>query len=296
MIDEGDRVLTERLRRHVERLAGEIGERNISLPGALQRAAMYIEEEWGELGYAVERLEYNVGGLRCANLVATRTGGTRQDEILLLGAHYDSATGSPGANDNASGVAALLEISRLFIAHEPVLSVRFVAFVNEEQPFFRTDQQGSMVYAKTARQRGDDVRLMVSLETIGYYSDEPHSQRYPPFFGLFYPDRGNFIGIVSDFRSRSTARRTAEAFRAQSDFPLQTVSTFRFIPGVSWSDHRSFWREGYPALMVTDTAFYRYRHYHAPSDTPDKLAYRELARVTQALFKAFAALAREGID
>lgn len=288
--------LTHRLQMHVERLAGDIGERNVFASEALQRAAVYIEDEWGTMGYDVERLEYDVSGIRCANLVTTRKGSARSSEILLLGAHYDSVIGSPGANDNASGVAALLEIARMFQAVEPMLTVRFVAFVNEEPPFFWTHKQGSMVYAEAARRRGDDIRLMASLETIGCYSDQPGSQSYPPLFRLFYPNRGNFIGIVSDFGSRPAMQRLAEAFRAQSDFPLQTVSTFRFIPGVSWSDHRSFWRHGYPAVMVTDTAFYRYRHYHAPTDTADKLAFPELAQVTLGLFEAFAVLAREGVD
>jgi Zn-dependent M28 family amino/carboxypeptidase len=290
-----DQVLTRRLRTHVERLAGAIGERNVFVPEALRQAAGYIEAEWGALGYGVERLEYDVCGIRCANLVATRKGSARCREILLLGAHYDSVIGSPGANDNASGVAALLEISRMFQALEPALTVRFVAFVNEEPPFFWSRQRGSRVYARAARGRGDDIRLMAALETIGCYSSQPGSQRYPPVFRFFYPDRGNFIGIVSDLRSRTAMRRLATAFRGQSDFPLQTVSTFRFIPGVAWSDHHSFWRQGYPAVMVTDTAFYRYRHYHAPTDTPDKLAYPQLAQVTLGLFKAFAVLAREGV-
>jgi Zn-dependent M28 family amino/carboxypeptidase len=289
-------TLIYRLQTHVERLAEDIGERNVFASEALQRAAVYIEDEWGTMGYDVERLEYDVSGIRCANLVTTRKGSARSSEILLLGAHYDSVIGSPGANDNASGVAALLEIARMFQAVEPMLTVRFVAFVNEEPPFFWTHKQGSMVYAEAARRRGDDIRLMASLETIGCYSDQPGSQSYPPLFRLFYPNRGNFIGIVSDFGSRPAMQRLAEAFRAQSDFPLQTVSTFRFIPGVSWSDHRSFWRHGYPAVMVTDTAFYRYRHYHAPTDTADKLAFPELAQVTLGLFEAFAVLAREGVD
>lgn len=275
--------------------SGAIGERNVFVPGALRQAAAYIEDEWDSLGYAVERHEYKVSEVRCANLVATRHGSTRQSEMLLLGAHYNSVIGSPGANDNASGVAALLVISRMFQAIEPALTVRFVAFVNEEPPFFWTRQQGSMVYAQAARRRGDDIQLMASLETIGYYSSEPGSQSYPPLFRFFYPDRGSFIGIVSDFRSRIAMRRLATAFRAQSDFPLQTAATFRFIPGVAWSDHHSFWRQGYPAVMVTDTAFYRYRHYHAPTDTPEKLAYPELTQVTLGLFKAFAVLAREGV-
>ncbi len=290
-----EQALTCRLRAHVEQLAGEIGERNVFAPEALERAAAYIEAAWGKLGYGVERLAYEVSGIRCANLIATRKGSARHNEIVLLGAHYDSVIGSPGANDNASGIAALLEISRMFRTLEPALTMRFVAFVNEEPPFFSTRQQGSMVYAEAARRQGDDIRLMASLETIGCYSNEPGSQRYPPLFRFFYPNRGNFVGMVSDLRSGSAMRRLAAAFRAQSDFPLQTVSTFRFVPGVAWSDHHSFWRQGYPALMVTDTAFYRYRHYHAPTDTPDKLAYPELAKVTLGLFKAFAVLACEGV-
>lgn len=298
-MNHDDQILAHVLahvRRHVERLAGEIGERNIFKPAALRRAAAYIEEEWSTQGYDVEHLKYDVSEIRCANLIASRLGRTRKDEILLIGAHYDSVMGSPGANDNASGVAALLEISRMFRQLEPALTVRFVAFVNEEPPFFWTSQQGSMVYAQASRLRGDDIRLMASLETIGCYSSEPGSQSYPPLFRFFYPDRADFIGMVSDLRSRTALRRLATAFRVQSDFPLQTVSTFRFIPGVAWSDHHSFWRQGYPALMVTDTAFYRYRHYHAATDTPDKLAYPELAQVTLGLFKAFAALADSGMD
>ena len=287
--------LAGRLRTHVRQLAGEIGERNVFCPQALAAASAYIEGQWREQGYAVERQAYDAAGVRCANLEAARPGGTHRAEILLLGAHYDSVAGCPGANDNASGVAVLLELTRMFASLDPALTVRFVAFVNEEPPFFRTSQQGSMRYADAARLRGDDIRLMISLETMGAYSDTPGSQSYPPLFALFYPDRADFVGMVSDFRSRSAMRRLAAAFRAHSEFPLQTTATFRFVPGVSWSDHRSFWRNGYRAVMITDTAFYRYRHYHAASDTPDKLAYPELARVTLGLFGAFATLAREGV-
>ncbi len=286
----------QNLRAHVEQLAGEIGERNIYHPRALQAAASYIERQWEQQGYAVERLAYEVSGVRCLNLEITRSGGARQPEILLMGAHYDTVMGSPGANDNASGVSALLEMSRLLASVAPALTVRFVAFVNEEAPFFTSGQQGSMVYAEAARRRGDDIRLMASLETIGWYCNEPGSQNYPPLFNLFYPDRADFLGFVSNFRSRAAMRRLAEAFRANSDFPLETAATFQSVPGVSWSDHRSFWSQGYRAMMVTDTAFYRYRHYHMPSDTPDKLAYSELTQVTSGLFAAFSELAREGVD
>jgi Zn-dependent M28 family amino/carboxypeptidase len=285
--------MTKRLQAHVQLLAGDIGERNVLHPAALNDAVSYIESEWNRQGYAVKQLAYEVSGVRCANLEVVRDGNTRWREILLVGAHYDSVMGSPGANDNASGVAALLEISRKVAAIDPSMTVRFVAFVNEEPPFFMSNQQGSMVYAKSARHRGDDIRLMASLETIGWYSNRPGSQRYPPLFNLFYPDCANFIGMVSDFRSEVAMRRLAHAFRAHSDFPLQTVSTFRFVPGVSWSDHRSFLRQGYHAMMITDTALYRYPHYHAHDDTPDKLAYPEFSQVTLALCAAFIDIAQK---
>jgi Zn-dependent M28 family amino/carboxypeptidase len=291
-----EQALTQNLRTHVEQLAGEIGERNVFRPRGLQAAASHIEYQWEQQGYAVERLAYEVSGVRCLNLEITRGGGARKREILLIGAHYDTVIGSPGANDNASGVSALLEISRLFVSIEPALTVRFVAFVNEEPPFFMGHQQGSMVYAEEARQHGDDIRLMASIETIGWYINEPDSQSYPPLFNLFYPDRADFIGIVSNFRSRAAMRRLAAAFRANSNFPLETTAMFPFVPGISWSDHRSFWRQGYRAVMITDTAFYRYRHYHLPTDTPDKLAYPELTRVTSGLCAAFSELARGGVD
>jgi hypothetical protein len=169
-----------------------------------------------------------------------------------------------------------------------------VAFVNEEPPFFMTGRQGSMVYASAARSRGDDICLMVSLEMLGFYSDARGSQRYPPLFRWFYPDCGNFLGLVSNFRSRNVMLCLAKAYREQSSFPLEHVATFRWIPGIAWSDHRSFWRQGYPAVMATDTAFYRYRHYHRQSDTPDKLTYGAFAQATEGLYRALRALASAG--
>jgi Zn-dependent M28 family amino/carboxypeptidase len=289
-------VTAERMRHRVERLAGEIGERNIFRPAALAAAREYIEAEWSEQGYQVSLRWYETSGHPCANLEVARGGSSRPEQILVVGAHYDSVCGSPGADDNASGVAALLEISRLFAAVVPSVAVRFVAFVNEEPPFFLSGEQGSMMYARCARARGDDIRLMLSLEMLGYYRAEPGSQRYPPFFRLFYPDRGDFLGFVSDFRSRRMMLRMARLFRAYSGFPLEHVATFRFVPGVAWSDHRSFWRHGYRALMVTDTAFYRNPHYHRAEDTPDKLAYPQLAHVTEGLFRSLAVLAQQGFD
>jgi Zn-dependent M28 family amino/carboxypeptidase len=285
------RVERVSLEQHVASLAGEIGERNVFRPQALAAAADYIQTVWEGQGYEVARQVYEVEEVACANLEVSRTGVHRPDEVLLIGAHYDSVRGSPGANDNASGVAALLELSRLFAEITPAMTVRFVAFVNEEPPFFFGSHQGSMVYAKSARRRDDDIRLMIALETIGYYREEPGSQRYPPVFSWFYPDRGNFVGFVSDFASRPLMRRAARAFRAHSDFPLEHAATFRLIPGVAWSDHWSFWRRGYRAFMVTDTALYRYPYYHTSGDTPDKLTYQPFAEATQSIFLCFTDLA-----
>jgi len=187
----------------------------------------------------------------------------------------------------------MLELSRLFATVEPEKSLRFVAFTNEEPPFYASDQQGSAVYAREARKRGDNIRLMVSLETIGSYSHVPGSQSYPPLFRFFYPDQGNFIAFVSNFSSRNMMRKFVRAFRASTEFPAEYVATFAAIPGVSWSDHRSFWRQHYDAFMITDTAFYRYPHYHSSEDTPEKLNYDEFTRMTNGLFKALLSLVEE---
>jgi Zn-dependent M28 family amino/carboxypeptidase len=285
--------LAELLETHVRMLAETIGERNVYHPQALSDAADYIEHQWHGLGYEVIRQSYDVEGVRCSNLEITRSGTRHPRDILLIGAHYDSVIGSPGANDNGSGVAVMLEMARRFADVEIDRTVRFVAFVNEEPPFFFRGQMGSMIYAKAARKRRDNVQLMASLETVGYYSERPGSQHYPPLFKYFYPDRGNFIAFVSNLRSRRMLRHFAAAFRQHSQFPAEHVATVSWLPGVAWSDHVSFWRCGYRALMVTDTAFYRYPHYHAPSDKADELDYGAMAAVTEGLNRAVMSLATE---
>lgn len=285
--------LDERLRRHVERLAGEIGERHVRRPPALRAAEDYIREIWTGLGWTVRAQEYSVANMRCANLEVALDGREASRESILIGAHYDTVPGSPGADDNASGVAVLLELSRLLRPTAPGCGLRFVAFVNEEPPFFFTSRQGSLIHAKAARRRKDRIRLMLSLEMLGFYRDAPGSQHYPPLFRWFYPNRGDFIALVSNWRSRHEMRRLAAAFRAATSFPLEHVATFAWIPGVAWSDHLSFWRQGYRALMVTDTAFFRNPHYHAATDTPETLDYQRLAAVTEGLAGALGRLANE---
>ena len=285
--------LADRLETHVRMLADTIGERNVYRPRALADAATYIEQQWLDMGYKAVPQTYDVEGVCCSNLEVTRLGTRRPAEILLIGAHYDSVLGSPGANDNGSGVAAMLEMARYVANAQVDRTVRFVAFVNEEPPFFSRDQMGSQLYARAARKRRDNIRFMVSLETIGYYSERPRSQIYPPLFRHFYPDKGNFIAFVSNFRSRAVLRRFVAAFRQNSPFPAESAATFSWVPGVAWSDHLSFWRNAYRALMITDTAFYRYPHYHAPTDTADELNYAAMAIVVEGLSRTIVSLAEE---
>ncbi len=283
----------DRLRGHVVQLAGVIGERNIWRPDALQAAADYIGQEWRRQGHDVACQRYAAYGVDADNLEIACKGSTSSGEIILVGAHYDSVPGSPGANDNASGVAGLLEIGRALAGQSLRRTVRLVAFVNEEAPFFAGDIMGSSQYARAARKRGDDIRLMISLEMLGAYSGQRHSQRYPPIIGWFYPDRADFIAFVSNLPSRHALKRAVKAFRSVSAFPSHYLAAPSFVPGVAWSDQLSFWRQGYPALMVTDTAFYRYPHYHQAGDTPEKLDYACMAQVVDGLSKAIIALAND---
>jgi Zn-dependent M28 family amino/carboxypeptidase len=284
--------LRDRLRRHVTVLAAEIGERNLSTPGSLAKSTEYISEKFRELGLPLREYSYSVNGNVCVNVEAELKGTTRPDQIVVVGAHYDSVAGSPGADDNGSGVAAMLEVARLLRDSKPGHTIRFVAFVNEEPPSFLGETMGSLVYARRIKERGDNVVAMLSLETIGYYSDQKESQQYPAPFSLFYPDTGNFIGFVGDLGSRELVRRAIKTFRQTTKFPSEGLAAPAGTPGVGWSDHWSFWQVGYPAIMLTDTAPFRYPHYHQSSDTPDKIDYDRMARVVLGVSKVVAELAK----
>lgn len=285
-------VLAVRLRQHVTVLAKDIGERNTQHYEELQQAAAYLEKELRDEGYAVREVSYSVGGREMPNIEAELKGSTRPEEIVIVGAHYDSVAGAPGADDNASGVAAVLELARLLRGSKLARTVRLVAFVNEEPPWFLTEEMGSLVYARAAKKRGDNIVAMLSLETIGYYSDALQSQQYPPPFHHFYPETGNFIGMVSNVRSHSLLRRVIGTFRETTRFPSEGLAAPASVPGIGWSDHWSFWEAGYPAVMITDTAPFRYPHYHASTDTPDKLDYERMARVTAGVERVVRELAQ----
>lgn len=282
-------VLREELRSDVQKLAGEIGERNVPHYAQLNAAVDFIEQSFARAGLRPRRDTYEIHGQACHNIEAEISGAHPQ--IILIGAHYDSVFGSPGANDNGTGVAALLALARRFSGRTPQHTLRFVAFVNEEPPYFLSDEMGSSIYAGRCKARGDKISAMISLETIGYFSDAPHSQTYPSAgLGMFYPTVGNFIGFVSNVQSRALLRRVIALFREHAKIPSEGAALPAFIPGVSWSDQRSFWRQGYRGIMVTDTAPFRYPYYHSSSDTPDKLDYDRFTLVVSGMEKVIAGL------
>lgn len=286
--------LAPRLEAHVTVLATDIGARNIENIRGLDAARDYIEAELRRYGYLDARLQrqtFTVLDRACSNIEATLPGHSRPEQIVVLGAHYDSVMDCPGANDNGSGTAATLELARLLAQARPAQTIRFVFFTNEEPPYFQTEEMGSLVYARACRERGDAITAMLSLETLGYYTDAPHSQVYPEPLHKFYPTEGNFIGFVASGSSRALAHRAVAAFRSQVHFPSEGVAAPGILPGIMWSDHWSFEQAGYPALMITDTAPYRYPHYHEMDDTPDKLDYPRFARVVAGLQPVLLALA-----
>jgi Zn-dependent M28 family amino/carboxypeptidase len=278
-----DTEASKRLSQHVQYLSETIGERNLSRAGTLEAAADYIKSSLEQAGYSVTAQSYSVRSHRVSNLEAKLVGSESAGGTIIVGAHYDSVHGSPGANDNASGVAAVLELARLFRGFTPRKTIRFVFFVNEEPPYFQTESMGSVVYAKQLRTDRIAVSAMISLETIGYYSDAPGSQKYPVLLGLLYPSRGNFIGFVGNPSSRALLRMAIQRFRETTSLPSEGVAAPEQWPGVGWSDHWSFWQENYPAIMVTDTALFRYPYYHSPYDTTNRIDFARMSRVVNGM-------------
>jgi len=281
-------ALRAELERDVRILAEEIGPRHAARPGSLERAADRLEAALADAGYETARHAFPASGRTCENLEVEIRGG---EEIVVVGAHYDSVPACPAANDNASGVAGVLALARRFKGAKPARTLRFVLFANEEPPHFQTESMGSVAYAKRCLARGEKVVAMVSLETIGYYTVEEGSQQYPPPLGMLYPSRGDFIGFVGNVGSGSLVRRTIGTFRETATIPSEGGALPGWLPGVGWSDHWSFFERGIPALMVTDTAPFRYPHYHQSTDTPDKLDYESMARVITGLEAVIADLA-----
>ncbi len=283
-------ALGEQLRSDVERLAGTIGERNLEHAPALDAAAAFIESSLTDVGHEVRRQSFDVDGKTCHNLEVEVAGADRATEIVVVGAHFDTAPGAPGADDNASGVAALLALARAFAHQQPIRTLRLVAFTNEEPPHFQMDSMGSFVYARRCRERNENIVAMLSLETVGYFSDASDSQKYPAIFSVCYPSKGNFIAFVGNVGSRQLVRETIGSFRRHARFPSEGGAVPGFIDGVGWSDHWAFWHFGYPAVMVTDTAPFRNPHYHTRGDTPGTLDFDRMGRVVDGLRQVVADL------
>ncbi|NNL43387.1 MAG: M28 family peptidase [Desulfobacterales bacterium] len=292
-LTEIEKSYRDQLKRDLKILGKDIGERNVFIPTKLNEAATFLETSFEKTGYTPKRQTFKVLGENVSNIEVEIKGVGKPEEIVIVGAHYDSILGSPGANDNGSGAVAILALSRSFYGKKMQRTLRFVEFVNEEPPFFQEYEEkgmGSWEYARRCRTKGENIVAMLSLETIGYFSDKPGSQKYPPPFNFFYPTTGNFIGFVGNISSRKLTRQAIGIFRHTCKFPSQGVATFGFIPGIGWSDHWSFWKEGYPAIMITDTAPYRYPYYHTKDDTIEKVDYDRLARVLVGLEKVIANL------
>ncbi len=297
-LTEEQKKMRNQLRKDVAELAGNIGDRNVRTEyHNLCRAADFIEGSFVEADYRVFRQDYELSlhslrGRKCCNLEIEITGSEKPDEIVIIGGHYDSLEGTPGANDNASGVSALLALARAFAGKKTVRSLRFVAFANEEPPYFQSEDMGSYVYARRCRERNENIGAMLSLETIGYYTDKEGSQNYPlGVLGLVYPTTGNFISFVGNIKSRKLVRDITGLFRRYAKFPSEAAFLPEHIVGVGWSDQWAFWRNGYPGVMVTDTAPFRYPHYHTYEDTPEKIDYDRLAYVVSMLEKVVTGLA-----
>jgi Zn-dependent M28 family amino/carboxypeptidase len=289
-LDEHQRRLRDRLTAHVTHLAGTIGERHVWRADGLARAADYLECELAAAGCSVRPHAFTSRNVRVRNVEAVYPG-PPESPSLVVGAHYDTVWGCPGANDNASGCAALLEIARAMNGRRPTeAELRLVGFVNEEPPFFQTGDMGSLRYARESRAARATIAGMISLETIGYFADGAGSQRYPLPLHRWYPATGDFIAFVSNLRSASFLRRAVAGYRQHAVVPAESAALPAIVPGVGWSDQWSFWQCGYPAIMITDTAPFRYPHYHTADDTPDQLDLDRFTLVVDALSKMVAAL------
>lgn len=279
----------EQLKQIVRKLANELGPRDAGHPENMARVADYIREQFSVHANRVEEQPYEVIGMTVRNVRAFF--GPDTDQRIVVGAHYDVAGPYPGADDNASGVAGLLELARLLSGDDLTMMVELVSYPLEEPPFFYTNDMGSAVHANSLKEEGVDLRAMIALEMIGYFRDKPNSQRFPLFLlRPFYPSTGNFISVVGNLFQRSLVKTVREAMREATPLPVESINAPRILPGIALSDHLNYWKAGYEAVMITDTAMFRNPNYHTASDTPDTLDYRRMGQVVDGVREAVLAL------
>lgn len=284
-------ISPDRLRSQVKILSETFAPRDYLNIRNLDHSADYIKSEFGQTGAAVSDQEYNVRGKTYRNVIALL--GPKTDQRIFVGAHYDVCQPMSGADDNASGVAGLIELAHVLSTTDLQTQVELVAYTLEEPPFFRSDEMGSAVHAAALRSQGIAVRAMLSLEMIGYFSDAPNSQRFPnPLLKLLYPSRGNFITVVGNFSEIRLVRNVKRIMRSAALLPVHSINAPGWLPGIDFSDHLNYWKQGYPAVMITDTSFYRNENYHTAQDTMDKLDYNRMALVVQAVYTAVLELSR----
>lgn len=289
-LTQEERSCCGRIKADVQMFSETIGERNTLCYENLLSSQTFIECRFRVLGYDVRIEQYEADGGLVANIEAEKRGLKFPEEILLVGAHYDSSPGSPGADDNSTGVAALLELARAFKDVQIDRTLRFVAFVNEEPPFFLTELMGSRVYVQGVKAREENLLGMICFDSLGYYSSIPDSQQYPSPLERFYPDKGDFIAFVSNPQSALFLEKCIRTFRKTTKFPSEALIAPDSIQEVEFSDHSSFWKEGYHAIMVTNTAFFRNRHYHLPSDTTSTIDFERMTRVVSGIGKVLGKL------
>lgn len=281
------------LYRHVEELAVKIGSRSVYEYDKLTAARQYIFSSLKEMGYTPILQDFSYQGKVFSNVIVTLPGNAKPEEVVVVGAHYDTVAGTPGADDNASSVAVLLEMCRLLKDYSPDRMLKLVFFTLEEPPVFRSESMGSFVYAREARDRQEAISAMISLEMLGYYGDAEGGQSFPlPLMSLIFPSTPNFIAVVGNLSSRGLVNAAAASLRKGGGVPVETLSTVGFVPGVDFSDHLSFWKMGYPAVMITDTAFYRNPNYHTAADKIDTLDFGRLASLLDGLVQMAKDLSR----
>ncbi len=281
-------VSAARLEGHVRTLSEDFIPRDASHIGNTKRTADYIERQFHSLGAGtVSDQWYSIGQRRYRNVSLLLGSNDPAIPRIIVGAHYDAYGHDPGADDNASGVAGMIELARLFAADPIETPIEFVGYPNEEPPYFATHDMGSSRHAVAMKKEGRNCRYMIALEMIGYFDDRRGTQDYPlGLLHLYYPSRGNYITVVGNLQERSLIRRFKQGMRGTTPLPVHSISGPAAIPGLDFSDHRNYWREGYPAIMITDTAFYRNKHYHTPEDTADRLDFSRMAMVVVGVYEA----------